>query len=110
MPILVGQHSGRVTARSAPFETSCASCHQWNGDGQQSNYAALLGAHAIYDGSGKNVIKTILHGASLHIGPPHVSMPNFASLSNTEIVQIGNYVIFQLSGKPSIATSEMVAA
>ncbi len=92
------------------FEASCASCHQWNGGGAQTGNAALLGARAVNDVSGRNVVQTILHGANMRIGSGEVLMPSFASFTDDEIAQLSNYVIFQFGGKPGKVTPETVAA
>jgi mono/diheme cytochrome c family protein len=93
------------------FEGSCASCHQWNGQGPQSNYAALLGARSVNDPSGRNVVQTLLHGAAMRIGSEDVFMPSFgAAFTDAEIAQLSNYVIFQFGGKQGQVTPGMVAA
>ncbi|QNB07899.1 cytochrome c [Herbaspirillum frisingense] len=92
------------------FEASCASCHQWNGQGPQTPYAALLGARSVNDRSGQNVVQTILHGARMRIGEHEVFMPAFAAaLTDDEVAQLSNYVIFQFGGKQGTVTADMVA-
>lgn len=91
------------------FESSCASCHQWNGQGPQTRYAALLGARSVNDPSGRNVVQTLLHGANMRIGSEQVFMPAFASLSDLEIAQLSNYVLYQFGGKQGEVTPAMVA-
>lgn len=92
------------------FESHCASCHQWNGEGLESRYAALMGARSVHDRSGRNVVQTLLHGARMRIGSEEVFMPSFSTFSDSEIAQISNYVIFQFSGKKGEVTAEKVAA
>src|SRR5579859_2271109 len=41
------------------FEGACASCHQWNGKGQQSPYASLVGTRGVSDADGTNVTQAI---------------------------------------------------
>jgi mono/diheme cytochrome c family protein len=92
------------------FESSCASCHQWNGDGPQSRYAALLGARSVNDPSGRNVVQMILTGAKAHIAGTEVFMPSFrATFTDDEIAQLSNYVIYQFGGKQGKVTAEGVA-
>ncbi|WP_296948968.1 c-type cytochrome [uncultured Massilia sp.] len=92
------------------FEGSCASCHQWNGQGVQSPYAALLGARSVGDPSGRNIMQTLLHGAHLRVAGQDVFMPAFgAALSDAEIAQLSNYVIHQFGGKQGRVTAAMVA-
>ncbi|MFK3740880.1 c-type cytochrome [Massilia sp. TN1-12] len=92
------------------FEGSCASCHQWNGTGPQSEYAALAGARSVHDPSGRNIVQTLLHGAHLRIGTQDVFMPAFRTLSDAEIAQVSNYVIHQFGGRQGAVTAETVAA
>jgi mono/diheme cytochrome c family protein len=93
------------------FESSCASCHQWNGQGPQTPYAALLGARSVNDPSGRNVTQIILHGGKIRVGTQDAFMPAFgAALTDAEIAQLSNYVLFQFGGKQGKVTAEMVAA
>lgn len=91
------------------FEGSCASCHQWNGQGQQTSYASLLGARSVSDPSGQNVIQTILHGATMKIGGTDVYMPAYSSLTDSEVAQLSNYLIFQFGGQRGKVTPSLVA-
>jgi mono/diheme cytochrome c family protein len=92
------------------FAGACASCHQWNGQGQQSPYAALLGTRGVNDVEGANVIRTILEGANMRIGDRDVFMPAFGrAYSNTEVAALANYVIAQFGGKRGVVTPEAVA-
>jgi mono/diheme cytochrome c family protein len=47
------------------FEGACASCHSWNGNGRQTDYAALAGSQAVNDPQGVNVVQVLLMGADL---------------------------------------------
>jgi mono/diheme cytochrome c family protein len=92
------------------FEGSCASCHQWNGQGTQSRYAALLGARSVSDPSGRNIVQTLLHGTHMRVADQDVFMPAFAGgLSDADIAQVSNYVIYQFGGKQGKVTPGMVA-
>lgn len=92
------------------FESSCASCHQWNGAGPQSQYAALLGARSVNDPSGRNVVQMILSGTRAQIAGAEVFMPSFrASFTDDEIAQLSNYVIYQFGGKQGKVTAADVA-
>ncbi|MRX07742.1 c-type cytochrome [Pseudoduganella sp. FT25W] len=92
------------------FAGSCASCHQWSGQGAQSDYAALIGARSVNDPSGQNVTQVILHGARMRIGAEEVLMPAFhAAFTDAEIAQLSNYVLFQFGGKRGNVTAQMVA-
>ncbi len=92
------------------FEGACASCHQWNGSGQQSPYAGLLGTRAVNDVSGTNATQVILQGVKLRIGKQDVFMPAFGSAySNTEVAALANYVIAHFGGKQGKVTPDDVA-
>ena len=127
-----GQHPVDVDAQAAPalaaaddapaagsgaqspglrlFEGACASCHQWNGKGQQSPYAGLLGTRGVNDVSGANVTRVILEGGKLRIGESDVFMPAFGdAYSNTEVAALANYVIAQFGAKQGRVTPDEVA-
>jgi mono/diheme cytochrome c family protein len=92
------------------FEGACASCHQWNGRGQESPYAGLLGTRGVNDVNGANVTRAILEGGNQHIAGNDVFMPAFGgAYSNTEVAALANYVIAQFGGKQGTVTPEQVA-
>jgi mono/diheme cytochrome c family protein len=92
------------------FEGACASCHQWNGKGLESQYAALLGTRGVNDPDGTNVTQAILQGVKLRIGDHDVFMPAFGSAySNTEVAALTNYVIAHFGGKQGGVTPDEVA-
>jgi mono/diheme cytochrome c family protein len=92
------------------FAGACASCHQWNGDGQQDTYAALRGTRGVNDASGANVVRAILEGVHYTIGDHRVFMPTFGEgYSDTEVAALANYVIAQFGGKDGTVTPDTVA-
>jgi mono/diheme cytochrome c family protein len=92
------------------FEGACASCHQWNGKGQQTPYASLLGTRGVNDVDGTNVTQAILLGGKMRVGDSDVFMPAFGgAYSNTEVAALANYVIAQFGGKEGKVTPEQVA-
>jgi mono/diheme cytochrome c family protein len=92
------------------FEGACASCHQWNGQGQQTSYAALLGTRGVNDVSGANVTQAILQGVKMRIGDNDVYMPAFGgAYSNTEVAELANYVVGHFGGKEGTVTADDVA-
>jgi mono/diheme cytochrome c family protein len=92
------------------FEGACASCHQWNGKGQQTPYASLLGTRGVNDVSGANVTQAILQGVKMRIGDGDVYMPAFGSAySNTEVAALTNYVVAHFGGKQASVTADEVA-
>ncbi|HKT28435.1 cytochrome c [Dyella sp.] len=92
------------------FEGACASCHQWNGKGQQTPYASLLGSRGVNDVRGNNVTQILLHGSSLSGMNADVFMPSFGdAYSNTEIAELSNYVIGHFGNKQGTVTPDDVA-
>jgi mono/diheme cytochrome c family protein len=91
------------------FESACASCHQWNGQGQQTVYAALAGSQAVNDPKGTNVMQVLLQGASLKTTHETVFMPNFAkAYTDAELAAVANYVIGHFGGKTGTVTAANV--
>jgi len=93
------------------FEGACASCHQWNGKGQQTPYASLLGTRGVNDVHGTNVTQILLHGSSLRGQDASIFMPGFGdAYSDTEIAALSNYVIGHFGNKQGAVTPDDVAA
>jgi mono/diheme cytochrome c family protein len=92
------------------FEGACASCHQWNGQGQQTPYASLLGTRGVNDVNGVNVTQAILQGVKLRVAGNDVFMPAFGNAySDTEVSALANYVIGHFGGKQGVVTPAEVA-
>ena len=92
------------------FEGACASCHQWNGQGQQTPFAALAGDQTVNDPDGVNLTQIILKGVHLHIASGGVFMPAFGTAySDQEIAAASNYVIGHFGGKSGRVTPAEVA-
>jgi len=91
------------------FEGVCASCHEWNGAGRQTNYAALAGSHAVNDPEGINLVQVLLSGADLRTSHGTGYMPSFGgAYSDTELAAVSNYVISHFGGKVGRVTAETV--
>jgi mono/diheme cytochrome c family protein len=93
------------------FASACASCHGWDGTGQQTNHAEFLGSPAVNDPSGVNLVRAVLEGVK--IGSPRGDnlMPSFAAAySDAEIAAVSNYVIGHFGGKQGSVTSAAVRA
>jgi mono/diheme cytochrome c family protein len=92
------------------FEGACASCHAWNGQGQQTPMAALYGLPSVRDPKGVNVIQTVLRGSSVAAPQGHAFMPSFrANYSDAEIAAVANYVVAHFGGASGTATPKDVA-
>jgi mono/diheme cytochrome c family protein len=92
------------------FEGACASCHAWNGQGQQWSAAALRGLSSVNDPKGLNVVQTVLHGGNVATPQGRAFMPAFgAEYSDAEIAAVSNYVIGHFSGQDGSVTPADVA-
>ncbi|MDB5828516.1 MAG: putative rane-bound alcohol dehydrogenase, cytochrome c subunit, partial [Variovorax sp.] len=92
------------------FAAACASCHQWNGQGQQTPYASLLGSRSVNDLDGSNVTQMILQGVNMRVRDTDVYMPAFGkAYTDTEVALLANYVMAQFGNKEGRVTPEKVA-
>jgi mono/diheme cytochrome c family protein len=94
---------------SCPRWSACASCHEYNGTGQQTPYASLLGSRGVNDVSATNVTQAILQGVKMRVGDSDVFMPAFDAYSNTEVAALANFVVAQYGGKSGTVTADDVA-
>lgn len=93
------------------FQGACASCHAWNGEGQQTPHASLLGSHTANDPDGTNLVQVILHGSNMMTSSGDALMPAFAdAYSDTEIAALSNYVLSHFGNKAGSVTPKDVAA
>jgi mono/diheme cytochrome c family protein len=93
------------------FASACASCHGWDGAGQQTDHAEFLGSPAVNDPSGVNLVRAVLAGVK--IGSPRGDnlMPSFAAAySDAEIAAVSNYVIGHFGGRRGKVTAADVRA
>ena len=98
---------GRIGRRL--FEGVCASCHEWNGGGRETNYAALAGSQAVNDPEGVNLVRVLLSGGDLKTSHGTAYMPSFARAYNdVELAAVSNYVIGHFGGKAGRVTPELV--
>jgi len=93
------------------FEGACASCHQWNGSGQQTPYASLAGSAAVNDPNGTNLVEILLAGSNLRAVQRNVFMPGFGkAYTDQELAAVTNYVIAHFGGKTGMVTPDQVHA
>ena len=91
------------------FEGVCASCHEWNGAGRETHYAALAGSQTVNDPDGANLVQVMLSGANLHTSRGTGYMPSFRdAYSDTELAAVANYVIGHFGGKTGRVTAATV--
>lgn len=104
-----GEEAGDSTGRRI-FEGACASCHGWNGNGQQAARASLAGAHAVNDPHGANLIRVILEGTSAPDHAAATAMPSFGgAYTDVEIAAVANYAIAHFGGGQGQVTTKDVA-
>ena len=89
------------------FEGACAGCHEGNGGGRETPYAALAGSQTVNDPKGLNLIQVLLSGASLQLKGGTIFMPGFApAYSDAELAAVANYVIEHFGGKTGQVTAD----
>jgi mono/diheme cytochrome c family protein len=92
------------------FEGACASCHQWTGQGRQSDYASLAGTRGVNDIRAINVTQIILQGVKMRVNDTDVYMPAFgAAYSDAEVAALANYVVAHFGGKQGTVTPSDVS-
>jgi mono/diheme cytochrome c family protein len=92
------------------FEGACASCHQWTGQGRQSQYASLAGTRGVNDIRAINVTQVILQGVKMRVNDTDVYMPAFGNAySDVEVAALANYVVAHFGGKQGTVTPAEVA-
>jgi mono/diheme cytochrome c family protein len=108
-PWTPGEENGSVGEKI--FEGACASCHGWDGSGQNIARASLTGSHSVNDPQGSNLIRVILQGTADQSGTPTTAMPAFANgYSDAEIAALANYVIGHFGGMKGQVTPNDIAA
>ncbi|MGI4880534.1 MAG: c-type cytochrome [Janthinobacterium lividum] len=107
-PPVDAAHAGNLGLKI--FEGACASCHAWNGEGLQTNYAALRGARTVNDPGATNLIQVVLRGSRLTTPQGRLAMPAFgAAYSDAEIAAVSNYVLAHFGDKEGGVTPGRVA-
>jgi mono/diheme cytochrome c family protein len=92
------------------FEGDCAGCHQWNGQGRESDHASLLGSRAVNDPDGTALIQILLNGTVLKVGKANHTMPAFRqAYSDRDIADVANYVLSHFGDKQGQVRAEQVA-
>ena len=93
------------------FASACASCHGWDGNGQQTDNAGLRGSRSVNDPAGTNVVRAVLGGIKIGSLGGNNTMPRFAdAYSDEEIAAVSNYVIGHFGGRRGSVTAADVRA
>ncbi|CAG9209713.1 Putative diheme cytochrome c-553 [Paraburkholderia tropica] len=112
-PVLPGTvaTTGAMSRGEHLFAGDCAGCHQWNGAGRQTDYASLIGSHAVNDPSGAALVQVLLHGTSLTVGGRTQQMPGFSeAYSDSDIAAVANFVLSHFGSKQGTVTAAQVSA
>jgi mono/diheme cytochrome c family protein len=119
---LPAQSSGYKVQAAAPltstdtrgrllFVQACTGCHLLDGEGRQSAWAALRGAHSTRESSGTNVVQVLIRGSQIETSQGAMFMHSFTGgYSDDELAAIGNFVIGQFGLRQGTITPEQVRA
>jgi mono/diheme cytochrome c family protein len=92
------------------FEGACIGCHQFDGKGAVSNYAALVGGRTANDPAGTNATQALIGGTHLGFVKTAGFMPNFGNgYSDPEIAAVVNYVTGRFGARASALSPQEVA-
>jgi mono/diheme cytochrome c family protein len=109
--------SSTVPSAAKLFSGSCATCHSFDGQGSADGYfPSLFRNSAVGANQGMNLIATILSGVNRTTADGQAFMPGFGgqqnsagdSLSDAQIVLVGNYVLSHFgSGQATISAAQV---
>ncbi len=92
------------------FADACASCHQWDGSGRQSDYAALRGLRTLNDPQGLNLVRVILDGDALHGPSGHHLMPAFnRHFNDREVAELANFMLEHFGAQPGALSAGTIS-
>ena len=92
------------------YEGACVSCHGWSGQSPVLGYADLVGARAVNDPTGTNVVQIVVGGSTYNDVHGGLYMPDFGdAYSDTEVAAVANYVTARFGSAPSNITATNVA-
>jgi mono/diheme cytochrome c family protein len=92
------------------FADGCANCHEYDGNGRQTPYAALAGSASVNDLTGASMTQIMLKGETANIKGQVINMPPLGrEYSNAELAAVEDYVIGHYSGKTGHVTPQDVA-
>jgi mono/diheme cytochrome c family protein len=92
------------------FADGCSNCHEFNGNGRQTPYAALVGSASVNNPDGASIMRIMLKGAMFHTKGQTIYMPPLGrEYSDAEVAAVANYVIAHFSGKRGHVTPQDVA-
>lgn len=95
---------------SKVFAKACASCHRWDGEGNQSPVAKLAGLKTVNDPSAANLLGVLLNGHMNRDAPVDQRMPSFAKgYNDQELAAVSTFVLKHFGQSDAVITPEAVA-
>lgn len=98
------QQAARFPVGASLFATNCAVCHQAGGKGQDGLAPPLTdypGKYSTTAPGRTQLTATVVHGMfgeiKVHDKSYNFKMPSFASMSDDDLAQLLNYVVFDLN-------------
>ena len=92
------------------FVQACAGCHLPDGNGRQSAWAALAGAHTTRDPAATNLVQVLARGSEIQTAQGQMFMHPFTgAYSDAELAAIANYTQRQFGGISGSVTPEQIA-
>ncbi|SDS45652.1 Cytochrome c, mono-and diheme variants [Halopseudomonas sabulinigri] len=93
------------------FADACASCHRWDGKGNQSPVATLMGLKTVNDPAATNLLGILLTGHGGEQLPVDQRMPRFADgYSDPELAAVSSFVLQHFGQSGAQVSAEDVAA
>ncbi|MGY8809387.1 MAG: cytochrome c [Pseudomonadales bacterium] len=93
------------------FAGACASCHRWDGKGNQSPVASLMGLKTVNDPAATNLLGILLTGHAGQEQPVDQRMPRFAEgYSDPELAAVSSFVLQHFGQSGGSVSAEDVAA
>jgi mono/diheme cytochrome c family protein len=93
LPLAANEASPPSGLGQQVFSGNCANCHDWNGKGVQSPYAALVGSRTVNDPEATNLIAILLAGSKAPLPIQNAFMPPFANgHTDDELAAVANFV------------------
>ena len=91
------------------FAQACAGCHSPSGDGRQSAWASLRGAHSAGDSEGTNLLQVLTRGTQIRTAQGIMFMHDFArAYTDEELVALTDYVSRQFAFRASSVSPKQV--
>lgn len=109
-PAAATASAGSASLGEQLFVGACSGCHLDNGQGRQTDYAALTGLRSVRDPHATNLTQVILHGTQLDVSGQRIFMPSFGrAYSDAEIAALSNYVVSRFGGQEGKLSAAEVA-